>query len=347
MAKRSKLWFLSALVLLIGLIGSSLFQRSEARTGAARKAARAEATDLPATALEDSQRGMSAAVAEAVKAAAERAKELEPMRKRIREVVGTFTELARAHLYEGTFGRSYRQECTALESERCKELFTGAAYEALAWHVDPAILAGELGAGELSAMDTAVVHAEVIELLEHSTDPLERVCTLELLKRSTKLRPIAFPSEVYRDLRAKPVIEANLLLTPSAMTGLPDEATTQEVAALASAAKIDPRVQGRALISLATPSTAALLKEAVHTLTATHDPEWSGWSADVAPALGRCGAACSDVMIEVVAGAADSERLAVQILHLTRPRDRGELLTRLSPALSPQVIAQLKESMEI
>jgi hypothetical protein len=347
MAKRSKLWFLSALVLWVGLIGIALRRGDEATTGTAQTAKRVEAAGDSRSSAASGQRAMHAAVAQTMKVAADRAQESEPQRKRVREVVGTFTELARAHLYEGESGQKYRQECTALESARCKELFTGAAYEVLAWHVDPAMLAGQLGAGDIAAMDTEIVHGEATELLEHSTDPLERVCMLELLQRSTKLRPVAFPTEVYRDLSAKPVIEASLLLSRSALTGLPDETTTQEVAALASAAKIDPRVQNKALVSLATPSTASLLKDAVRTLTATHDPDWVGWSADVAPALGRCGAACSDVMVEVVAGAADSERLAIYILHRTRSRERGDVLTRLAPALSPATIERLKQSMEI
>ena len=348
MAKRSKLWLLSALVLLVALLGVVRWRGDRAqRNDATKNEATRNAVAAPRATTAAHRRAGHSVVAEAVAAAADRAKESQPQRERIRDVLREITELARAHLYEGESGQTYRQECTALENERCKELFTGAAYEVLTQHIDAALLAGQLGAGDIAAMDTGLVHAEVSELLAGSTDPLERVCALELLQRSPKLKPVAFPAEVYRGLSAKPVIEANLLLTHGAMTGLPDEETIREVASLAGAATIDPRVQSKALASLATPSTVSLLKDAVRTLTATHEPDWSGWSADVAPALGRCGAACTDVTVDVVAGAEDSARLAVRILHLTRPRDRSELLTRLSPALSPEVIAQLKESMEI
>src|SRR5688500_10949161 len=102
MAKRSKLWLLSALVLLVALLGVVRWQSDRPqRNRASAKEADHEGAAEPRSTTAAHRRAVHSVVAEAVAAAADRAKESEPRRERIREVLRGITELARAHLYEG------------------------------------------------------------------------------------------------------------------------------------------------------------------------------------------------------------------------------------------------------
>jgi hypothetical protein len=138
------------------------------------------------------------------------------------------------------------------------------------------------------------------------------------------------------------VIEAQLLLTYGEHAALPDEDAVREVAALATARGGDMRVQGAALNALA-HRHASELSSVVRALQAAHEPEWTGWSEVVAPALARCGMACAYQSVEVVAAAPDPARLAAQILRRCPPPEHADLLARLAPALPEDAHSQAEQ----
>jgi hypothetical protein len=345
MANRSLLWALSVAILLMALVGLTSFQGARGRTSIAGVDAAAPSVRPAGVPAPSVVQAVRAPALPTVAVAPSDTSEPElDVRARVVELAASIASLMHAHLYEGEAGRELRR-CAPRESEPCQELLSATLYEVLAQYVEGDLVAGKLGAAEIESLDPELVHAAAAQLLERSTDPVERVGLLALLTRATELKPVAFPTAVYRELSRKPVVEAQLLLGRSVHTGLPDARTIEEVAYLAAGQGVDPRVQGMALAALARPATADSLNGAVRTLARSHGPEWHGWRSTVAMALGICGKPCSDVTAEVVASSSEADALAEYVLQLTRRSDRSELVARLSPVLSESTLDQFRDDL--
>ena len=238
------------------------------------------------------------------------------------------------------------RRCAPFATPACSTLLTDVLYELLDGRVVPAIEAREIDLGRLDRAQSAAALEPIMARLEQSEDPIERVAALVLLERASQLEAAALPSAAFSDLSGKPVIEAQLLLVYSQHEGLPDDTALREVAALAAARDLDSRVQGAALNALARRHVPELIA-AVRALQPVHAREWSGWSDVVAPALARCGAACAEQSVELVAAATDPAALATQILNRCAPPQRAALLARLAPALPEDMLALARENAEL
>jgi hypothetical protein len=128
---------------------------------------------------------------------------------------------------------------------------------------------------------------------------------------------------------------------------LPDAAVVAEVRQLAGSAGVDSRVQHVALDALSRAGTRTELSEVVRSLLSVRPPEWEGWDDSVAPALARCGIACADASVEMVAHAHEPSALAANIVRRSHPRDRSGLLDRLAPALSDDELREIHESVDL
>jgi hypothetical protein len=341
MVGRPWLWAIASAVLATFLVGLTTIGPRAAPAQRAIEAGETEAlapppaASRPAAATKGSSLPLSARRAEL---GSERTSEtaLPPdvqARARTQALVRSIAQLARDHLYESPAGQQLRG-CVPQASVRCAELLSSALYEALAQHVEPALQDGTLDAAQLNGLDPERVHDAISGVLESSGDAIERVSALVLLDRSPQLPPGALPPGAYRELSQKPVVEAQLLLTRSVLAGLPDEGIAREVSFLASSAHVDSRVQGAALEALARASHGPQLAEAVRALAAQRDPSWSGWEESVAPALGRCGLACADAAVLVVAQAPDPSAAASQVMRLELLATKG---TELTSSLFEQV----------
>ena len=267
-------------------------------------------------------------------------------RERARTVIAAIGDIARQHLYEPARFSTLRN-CAPAEDAACRALLSEAIYEVLAQHVEPALRAGQIDLAALVRLGPEPVHAAAIDVLEQSEDPVDRVCAVLALERAHNLPPAKLPSDAFRQLRHKPVVEAQMLLMHSDHHGLPDSDVVREVALFAGASETDPRARVAALEALAKPATAEQLGEAVRSLAASKPPDWEGWTGSVAPALGRCGISCADETVRLLTSLPDSAGLAESIVRLSRPQERDELLERLTPALPDDAPERIRRNVDL
>jgi hypothetical protein len=266
--------------------------------------------------------------------------------QRTRMLLTAIGELVRRHLFEPRSAAALR-DCKPLSAPACRGLLSDALYEVLGQYVEPAIELSQIDLAQLDRAESAAIRMAAVDRIAQSADPIDRVSALVLLDRAAQLEAGPLPDAAFVALADKPVVEAQLLLTYSRHGGLPSAAVVAEVAALAGGADVDMRVQGPALATLARPETAAELNAAVRALADNRPPDWSGWNDHVAPALARCGMACAERSVEIVARAHDPVPIASHIVRRSQPADRRALLDRLAPALPDGVLHAIHEGVDL